>query len=112
MSIVCRFGVRSRIITDNGTQFTSRLFQEYCEGISTQLCFVFVAHPRSNDQAERANAKILKRLKTHTYDCLKYMVQIGSTNFRPYYGGTGPHPAELPGRPRSSWSTGPKPVFP
>lgn len=28
--IVCRFGVPSRIITDNGTQFTSRVFQEYC----------------------------------------------------------------------------------
>jgi hypothetical protein len=28
-SIVCRFGVLSRIITDNGTQFKSRLFQEY-----------------------------------------------------------------------------------
>jgi hypothetical protein len=25
-STVCRFGVPSRIITDNGTQFTSRLF--------------------------------------------------------------------------------------
>jgi hypothetical protein len=25
-SIVCRFGVPSRIITDNGTQFTSQLF--------------------------------------------------------------------------------------
>jgi hypothetical protein len=25
-SIVCRFGVPSRIIMDNGTQFTSRLF--------------------------------------------------------------------------------------
>jgi hypothetical protein len=36
-SIVYRFGVPSRIITDNGTQFTSRLFQEYCEGITTQL---------------------------------------------------------------------------
>jgi hypothetical protein len=48
-SIVCRFGVPSRIITDNGTQFKSRLFQEYCEGIDTQLCFVSVAHPRSND---------------------------------------------------------------
>ena len=28
-SIVCKFGVPSRIITDNGTQFKSRLFQEY-----------------------------------------------------------------------------------
>jgi hypothetical protein len=25
-SIVCRFGVSSRIIADNGTQFTSRIF--------------------------------------------------------------------------------------
>jgi hypothetical protein len=70
-SIVCRFGVPSRVIMDNGTQFTSRLFQEYCEGIGTQLCFATVAHPRSNGQAERANAEILRGLKTCTYDCLK-----------------------------------------
>jgi transposase InsO family protein len=70
-SIVCRFGVPSRIITDNGTQFTSWIFQEYCEGIGTQLCFASVAHPRSNGQVERANAEILRGLKTRTYDCLK-----------------------------------------
>ena len=32
-SIVCRFGVLIRIIADNGAQFKSRLFQEYCEDI-------------------------------------------------------------------------------
>jgi transposase InsO family protein len=51
-SIVCRFGVPSRIITDNGTQFTSWPFQEYCEGIGTQLCFASVAHPRSESRLE------------------------------------------------------------
>jgi hypothetical protein len=70
-SIVCRFGVPSRIITDNGTQFTSRVFQENCEGIGTQLCFASVAHPRSNGQVERANVEILTGLKTRTYDCLR-----------------------------------------
>jgi transposase InsO family protein len=70
-SIVCRYGVPSRIITDNGTQFTSRLFQEYCEVIGTRLYFASVDHPKSNDQAERANAEILRGLKTRTYDCLK-----------------------------------------
>jgi hypothetical protein len=70
-SIVCRFGVPSRIITDNGTQFTSRVFQEYCEGIGTRLCFASAAHLRSNGQVESANAEILKGLKTRTYDCLK-----------------------------------------
>jgi transposase InsO family protein len=70
-SIVCRFGVPNRIITDNGTQFTSRIFSEYCKGISTHLCFASMAHPRSNGQAERANAEILRGLKTCTYDYLK-----------------------------------------
>jgi transposase InsO family protein len=70
-SIVCRFGVPNCIIMDNRTQFTSRIFQEYCEGIDTQLCFASVAHPRSNGQVERANAEILRGLKTRTYDYLK-----------------------------------------
>jgi hypothetical protein len=70
-SIIYRFGVPSHINTDNGTQFKSRLFQEYCEGIGTQLCFVSVAHPMRNDQVERANIEILRGLKTRTYDCLK-----------------------------------------
>jgi hypothetical protein len=70
-SIICIFGVPSRIITNNGTQFTSRLFREYCEGIGTQLCFASVAHPKSNGQVERENVEILKGLKTRTYVCLK-----------------------------------------
>jgi len=70
-SIVCRFGVPNRIIADNGTQFKSRLFQEYCEDIGIQLCFASVAHPRSNGQVERANAEVLRGLKTRTYNCLK-----------------------------------------
>ena len=70
-SIVCRFGIPKHIIADNGTQFKSRLFQEYCEDIGLQLCFASVAHPRSNEQAERANAEVLKGLKTRTYNCLK-----------------------------------------
>jgi transposase InsO family protein len=33
-SIVCRFGVPKRIITDNGSQFTCRMFQEYCKDLN------------------------------------------------------------------------------
>jgi transposase InsO family protein len=110
--IVCRFGVPSRIITDNGTQFTSRVFQEYCEGIGTRLCFASVAHPRSNGQVERANADILRGLKTRTYDCLKKHGANWVNELPSVLWGTEPHPAEPPGRHHSSWSMGPKPAFP
>jgi transposase InsO family protein len=69
--IVYRFEVPNRITTDNDSQFASRVFQEYYEDLGVQICYASVAHPESNGQVERANAKILRGLKTCTYDCLK-----------------------------------------
>nr|AAU44223.1 putative polyprotein [Oryza sativa Japonica Group] len=69
--ITARFGVPNRIITDNGTQFTSELFGDYCEDMGIKLCFASPAHPGSNGQVERANAEILKGLKTKTFNILK-----------------------------------------
>ena len=68
---MARFGVPNRIITDNGTQFTSNLFGDYCDDMGIKLCFASIAHPRSNGQAEQANTEILKGLKTRTYNELK-----------------------------------------
>nr|AAV43832.1 putative polyprotein [Oryza sativa Japonica Group] len=69
--ITSRFGVPNRIITDNGTQFTSELFSDYYDDMGIKLCFASLAHPKSNGQVERANAEILKGLKTKTYNILK-----------------------------------------
>ena len=35
------------------------------------MCYASVAHPRSNGQVERANAEVLRILKTKTFDRLK-----------------------------------------
>jgi transposase InsO family protein len=70
-SIICRFRVPNRISTDNGSQFSNGAFQGYCEDLGIQICYTSVTHPKSNGQVERANVKILKGLKTHTYDGLK-----------------------------------------
>jgi transposase InsO family protein len=70
-SIICRFGVPNRIITDNGSQFTSGTFQGYCEDLGIQIYYASIAHPESNGQVERTNIEILKGLKTRTYDGLK-----------------------------------------
>ena len=69
--LVCHFGVPNRIITDNGTQFTSHAFIEYIEDLGSKVYFASVAHPRSNGQAERANAEVLRGLRTKTFDRLR-----------------------------------------
>ena len=61
----------NRIITDNGTQFTSGIFKAYSDSLGTQICYASVAHPRSNGQAERANAEVLKVLMTKSFNKLK-----------------------------------------
>jgi transposase InsO family protein len=70
-SIICRFGLPNRVITNNGSQFTSSAFEGYCEDLGIQICYAYVAHPESNGQVEWTNAEILKVLKTRTYDGLK-----------------------------------------
>jgi hypothetical protein len=47
-SIICRFGVPNMIINDNGSQFTSGVFQGYCEDLDIQICYTSIAHLESN----------------------------------------------------------------
>jgi transposase InsO family protein len=47
-SIVFRFGVPNNIITDNGTNFTSREFGDFCQELGIQLNFASVAHLQTN----------------------------------------------------------------
>ena len=57
--LVYRFGVPNRVITENSTQFTSHTFMQYIQDLGSKVYFASVAHPRSNGQAERANAEVL-----------------------------------------------------
>jgi hypothetical protein len=58
-NIVCRFGVPKAITMDNGTQFDSEAFREFCEQIGTKIHFASVRHPESNGLVERANGIIM-----------------------------------------------------
>jgi transposase InsO family protein len=62
-SIVFRFGVPHSIITDNGTNFTSKEFKDYCEGLGIKLKFASVAHPQTNRQVKKANGLICNGIK-------------------------------------------------
>jgi hypothetical protein len=57
-SIEFRFGIPHNIITDNGTNFTSKEFKNYCESMGIKLNFASVAHPKTNGQVKKANGLI------------------------------------------------------
>jgi transposase-like protein len=56
-SIVFRFGVPHSIITDNGTNFTSKEFKNCCESMGIKLNFASITHPRTNGQVQMGKSK-------------------------------------------------------
>ncbi|XP_039833056.1 uncharacterized protein K02A2.6-like [Panicum virgatum] len=61
--IVHRFGVPNSIITDNGTNFTGKEFLKFCDDHHIRIDWAVLAHPRTNEQVERANGMVLQGLK-------------------------------------------------
>jgi transposase InsO family protein len=69
-NIIHRFGVPNSIITDNGTQFTGKMFLDFCEDHHIRVDWAAVAHPMMNGQVERPNGMILQGLKPRIYNDL------------------------------------------
>jgi hypothetical protein len=53
--IVCLHGVPKKILSDRGTQFTSRFWERLYEALDTQLHFSSVYHPQTDGQTEIMN---------------------------------------------------------
>jgi hypothetical protein len=53
--IVCLHGVPKKIVSDRGTQFTSRFWERVHETLGTQLNFSTAYHPQTDGQTERVN---------------------------------------------------------
>jgi IS30 family transposase len=57
--IICLHGVLKKIVSDRGTQFTTRFLERLHETLDTQLHFSSAYHPQTDGQTERVN-QILK----------------------------------------------------
>jgi transposase InsO family protein len=53
--VVCLHGVSKKIVSDRGTQFTSKFSERLHESLDTQLCFSSSYHPQMDGQTERVN---------------------------------------------------------
>ncbi|GAU39725.1 hypothetical protein TSUD_144910 [Trifolium subterraneum] len=61
--VLARSGIPQVVVTDNGTQFTNKKFQEFLAAIGTTQHFTSVEHPQTNGQAEAANRVLLRGLR-------------------------------------------------
>jgi Integrase zinc binding domain/Integrase core domain len=62
-NIICRFGLPHAIISNNGTQFTSRQTISFFSGLGIHNNFTSVSHPASNRLVEMINRMIINGLR-------------------------------------------------
>ena len=67
-NIICRFGIPLTIISDNGRQFDSQAFRDFCSGLGIKNQFSSPRHPQANGQMEVTNRTLLKIIKTKLDD--------------------------------------------
>ena len=67
-NIICRFGIPLTIISDNGRQFDSQAFRDFCSGLGIKNQFSLPGHPKANGQTEVTNRTLLKIIKTKLDD--------------------------------------------
>ena len=77
-NIICRFGVAKELTVDNGKQFDSQLFKEFCHSMGTKVMFAFVYHPQSNGAVKGANGLIFSTIKKCMFDKKKENEQMNS----------------------------------
>ena len=62
-NIVMRFQVPESLVSDNGLQFNSKAFHEYCSDLGIINRYSTLPYPQSNGQAEATNKAIVNGLK-------------------------------------------------
>ena len=78
--LFAQFGVVDCVVSDNGSQFTSVKFKEFCEIFQIKRITTPQYHPRSNAQAERSVDTLKRALKkapgTPTDKALQQFLQV------------------------------------
>ena len=60
---VFAYGAPTHVLSDNGSQFASKLFQFVCSSLGVRNVFTTTYHPQTNGQAERFNRTLLHGLR-------------------------------------------------
>jgi hypothetical protein len=69
--IMCLHGVPKRIVSDRGSQLTSKFSEKLHESMDTKLNFSSAYHPQTDGQTERTNQILEDMLKACALKCRK-----------------------------------------
>lgn len=75
------YGLPARLVCDQGSSFTSKLFKNFCTEKKIKVTFNAVATPSANGQNERFNRTILSALLTSTPDEDRWDEQVPKIQF-------------------------------
>uniref|UniRef100_A0A2N9ED03 Integrase catalytic domain-containing protein n=1 Tax=Fagus sylvatica TaxID=28930 RepID=A0A2N9ED03_FAGSY len=87
-NIITRFGIPRVLVSDNGSQFTSGPFREFCEQYGIRNHFSTPAYPQANGQAESSNKTLLDGIKKRLREGQRKVViplEIGLPTIRTEY---------------------------
>ena len=62
--VICWFGIRRVLISDNGKQFDNGPFRELCSQLNIKNHYSSPRHPQANYQVQVTNRTLLKQIKT------------------------------------------------
>jgi transposase InsO family protein len=77
--IMCLHGVPKKIVSDRGSQFTSKFWEKLHESMDTKLNFSSAYHPQMDGQTERTNQILEDMLRACA---LKGMEKVGTRGCR------------------------------
>ena len=66
--VFCRVGFPKEILTDQGTNFMSKVFQQFCKMLGVKKLKTTVYHPQCNGLVERYNGTLKKSIKKFVHD--------------------------------------------
>ena len=68
-NVANKFGYPRKLQTDNGTSYSSNLFQDFCKRVGIKLVFSTPYRPQSNGLVERFNQSIVTTLRSYVDKC-------------------------------------------
>ncbi|RVW76675.1 hypothetical protein CK203_047545 [Vitis vinifera] len=81
-NIICRFGIPQTIIADNGPQFDSIAFRNFCSELNIRNSYSTPRYPQSNGQAEATNKTLITALKKRLEQAKVIPTEIGLPTIR------------------------------